>query len=248
MRQETERFVAHFLAKKLPLDTLLTADLTFLDATLARFYGLAAPAGDGFAQAPLTGTNRRGLLTHGSLLTVTSNPDETSAVKRGVWVLERLLCSEPPAVPEVPETMKDAANPPTQREFLALHRSVPSCAACHKSIDPIGLGLENFDGVGLHRTTDKGKPIDASGELPDGQRFNGPIELAAIVARDQRFTACIAEQLLTFAVGRVFHDDRDKALATELAKAARAQDGSLDALVTLAFTHPVFTTRAIPAQ
>src|SRR5262249_287443 len=145
-------------------------------------------------------------------LTVTSHPNRTSPVARGVWVLSRLLCSAPPPpppdIPKLAETAPGATPEMTMRERLAVHRHLATCGACHNSFDPIGLGFENFDGIGAYRTTEGGKPIDASGVLPDGTKFSGPSELASILSRPERgFDACVAQQMLTYMVGRGFEDD-----------------------------------------
>ncbi len=150
--------------------------------------------------------NRRGLLTHASILTLTSNPTRTSPVKRGKWVLENILGDPPPpAPPGVPPLEEDNADSKnrTLRQSLEIHRANPSCASCHKVLDPIGLGLENFDAIGRWRTTDDGIKIDADGEFADGRKFSGPRELLEHLQVEQpKIARHFAAQLLTYALGR----------------------------------------------
>jgi hypothetical protein len=178
---------------------LLDARFTFVDERLARHYGLS-----GAGRVELDGKQRAGLLTQASVLTTTSLPNRTSPVARGAWVLSRLLCAPPPPpppdVPPLPEQEMQA--PASGRALLEAHRKDPACAACHRLIDPIGLGLENYDAIGRWRDQDQGVAIDATGELPDGARFAGAVELGAILARDPRVAGCVARNLFTYAVGR----------------------------------------------
>jgi hypothetical protein len=232
MRAETERFFTALLQEAMPIEVLLQADFSYVNDRLARHYGLPA-AGAELQRASLGSTPRRGLLGQGSFLLVTSQPERTSPVKRGAWVLEQILCAPPPPPPPNVEafTPPRAGDGTTLRQRLERHRQSPECAACHRLIDPIGLGLETFDGIGAHRTTDNGKPVDATGELPDGTRFSGPVELAAALARDPRFATCAAEHMLTYAVGRAFDAPADHAYTAEIARRARAAGGTWPALV-----------------
>ena len=149
---------------------------------------------------------RRGLLTQPSILMLTSYPNRTSPTKRGNWILEAILGDEPPAPPANVPTLEDAqeSNPNlTLREYLELHRTNQTCAACHATMDPIGLGLENYNAIGQWRVTDEGLPVNASGELPDGSHFDDPLELLAILmAREDDFARNFTRKLMTFALGR----------------------------------------------
>jgi hypothetical protein len=212
MRTETELFVREFLFGDETLDTLLTADFTFLNDRLAAHYGLPDPGSATLERVTLTGGERRGLLTQASLLTVTSFPTRTSPVKRGKWVLEQLLCSPPdPPPPGVEGLMQEETPTGSIRERMEQHRTNPVCASCHQQMDPIGFGFEGYDGVGQVRTTDQGFDIDTSGELPDGTTFSGPIELSALLAADERLPECMTEQLFVYALGRgpESYDDAD---------------------------------------
>ena len=161
--------------------------MTLPPAPLAAHYGLSAP--QGWTKVSVDPKTRGGILTHASVLTVTSHADQTSPVRRGKWVLAQLLCSEPPPPPpEVDELPPPSATSGTKRDQMAAHRSDPSCSGCHQAMDPIGLSLEAFDPVGLTRTVDEfGFTIDPSGELPTGEKFSGEAELSSILKNDPRF-------------------------------------------------------------
>jgi mono/diheme cytochrome c family protein len=205
-RRETELFVASVLREGSVVD-LLTADYTFLNERLARHYGIPNVYGDQFRRVSLTGSSRRGLLGHGSILTVRSYPHRTSPVLRGVWILENILgAPPPPPPPNVPDLQEkdDSGKVLAMRERMVQHRRNPACSVCHARMDPLGLALENFDAVGRWRTRSESEgEIDASGVLPDGTRFDGVDGLrAALVARSNEFVATLTEKLLVYALGR----------------------------------------------
>ncbi|MCO8124463.1 DUF1592 domain-containing protein [Stieleria sp. TO1_6] len=204
MKRETLTFFAGVMRENLPVTTLLDADFTYLNQPLAQFYGIAGVEGDAFRKVSLAGTQRGGLLTHASVLTVTSNPTRTSPVKRGKWVLENLLNTPPPpAPPNVPELDRGQLVG-SLRQRMEQHRSNPACATCHNMMDPLGFALENFDAVGRWRTTDGADEIDASGKFPDGTAFSGVDDLRRLLAgpRKEQFIRCLAEKLLIYATGR----------------------------------------------
>ncbi len=203
MVRETEEFFTHIVKNDRSVMEFLDSDYTFLDERLAKHYGVRGVFGDKFREVKLTDGKRGGVLTHASVLTVTSNPTRTSPVKRGKWVLENLLASPPPpAPPNVPELEKTALTG-TLRQQMELHRANAACANCHTKMDAIGFGLENFDAIGAWRTEDGKNKIDASGVLPGDQKFDGPAELRKILlSQGDKFRRCIAEKLLTFALGR----------------------------------------------
>jgi hypothetical protein len=228
MRTETQLTLRELFRGAGTLDQLLLGEFTFVNARLAQFYGLPAQGGT-FARVSLAGTPRRGVLTQGSLLTVTSYPTRTSPVKRGKWVLEQLLCSAPPPPPPGVEGLTDSPGARGSiRQRLEEHRKNPVCASCHSLMDPIGFGLENFSGIGAYRTMDNGAPVDASGKLPDGRTFAGARELAGLLATDPRFPRCTAEKLYTYALGRgpeELDQERLQALGNALVKSGyKAQD------------------------
>ena len=214
MREETRRFVQHVIREDRPVTELLNARYTFLNERLAKHYDIDGVKGDHFRRVDL-GDNvygqRAGLLTQGSVLLLTSYPNRTSPVRRGEWVLANILGDEPPpAPPNVPtleETQAEHGDL-SLREQMAKHREDPSCAACHKTMDAIGFGFENFDAVGRWREKDGKFPVDAAGELPakrdtPAAAFNGPAELIDILSgREEAFVRAVSEKLLTFALGR----------------------------------------------
>jgi hypothetical protein len=193
---------------------LLTADYTFLNERLARHYGIQNVKGSHFRRVSLSDHRRQGILGQGSVLLVTSHPIRTSPVLRGKWILANLLGTPPPDPPVIVPPLKEAAvgERPTLsvRELMAEHRSNAVCAACHAMIDPAGFALENFDAVGQWRTADEtGKPIDASGELPDGTHFSSVSEFRqALTSHPERFVTTLIEKMMTYGLGRglTYHD------------------------------------------
>ena len=204
---ETELFIEQQLRDDASLLDLLRADYTFVNERLARHYDLPGVYGSHFRRVRQAHEARRGLLGHASILSVTSYPNRTSPVLRGKWILENLL-GTPPALPppDVPalEETTPGGEALSMREATERHRANPVCASCHRLMDPPGFALEQFDAVGRFRTrTAAGTPIDATGELPDGTRFDGAAGLReALVRTPDRFVGTLAEKLLTYALGR----------------------------------------------
>jgi len=209
MREETELFFHHVLLEGRPAEDLLIADYTFLNGKLAEFYGIDGVKGRKMRRVDLPpGSHRGGILRQASFHIVTSNPSRTSPVKRGLFVLENLLGTPaPPAPPDVPaleEAKKAGKGPQTMREMMEMHRAKPLCTSCHARMDPIGLALENYNAIGLWRDKEDGKPLDTSGKLITGETFSSADELVEILATERRkdFYRCLAEKLLTYALGR----------------------------------------------
>jgi hypothetical protein len=203
---ETTLFVSSLFREDRSLLELLSADYTFVNQRLAEHYGIPRVYGSQFRRVTVTDANRRGLLGHGSVLTVTSYPNRTSVVQRGKWVLENLLGTPPPPPPgDVPE-LKAAPHGKqlTMRDQMQEHRTNPTCAACHARMDPIGFALENYDATGQWRAEDAGTRIDATGRLPDGTEFEGPAGLSQLLLTKYRddFVRTATEKLLTYALGR----------------------------------------------
>ena len=228
MRRETELFVESVFRDDRNVLDLLTADYTFVNERLARHYGMPGVYGSHFRRVPVAHEARRGLLGHASILSVTSYPNRTSPVLRGKWVLENLL-GTPPALPppDVPalEETTGTGEALSMREATERHRANPVCASCHRLMDPPGFALEQFDAVGRFRTRSAaGTPIDATGELPDGTRFDGAAGLReALAGRPDRFVGTLTEKLLTYALGRgLEHYD---APAVRAITHAAAEDG-----------------------
>jgi hypothetical protein len=243
MQRETELFFEHIVREDRSVLEFLTADYTFNNEQLARHYGIPGVTGDAFQKVSLKGTPRAGVLTHGSILTLTSNPTRTSPVKRGKWILENILATPPPPpLPDVPELKEGKELTGTLRQRMEQHRDNPACASCHARMDPIGFGFENFDGIGAWRTTDGGSPVDSSGRLVAGEGFKGPSELVAILSRKRRddFTRCLAEKLLTYALGRGL-DHPDRCAVDQITKGLVKGEFKFSALV-------LEITRSVPFQ
>lgn len=206
MWKETELFFGSIVKEDRNVLDLLDADYTYINEPLARLYGIPGVRGEKFQKVSLKGTKRAGVLTHASILTLTSYPTRTSPVKRGEWVLDNILGeSPPPAPPVVPSFEETQESHPdlSLREQLKKHREDPTCASCHKLMDPIGFGFENFDALGAWREADGNFDIVASGELPSGDQFDGPITLVKILkSRELEFSRCLAEKMMTYALGR----------------------------------------------
>lgn len=233
-RRETEMLFASVLREDRSVLDLMTADYTFVDERLARHYGIPNIYGSRFRRVPVLDEARKGLLGQGSILALTSHAERTSPVVRGKWILENLLGLQvpppPPGVPPLPEK-KDGDKPRTMREQMAEHRANPVCAACHKTLDPIGFALENFDAVGAWRAEDAGAPVDASGELADGTKVNGVVELRkSLLSHPENFATTVTEKLLTYALGRGL-DARDMPQVRAIVRDAKPGNYKLSALI-----------------
>jgi hypothetical protein len=234
MRVETELFFESIVREDRSVLELLSADYTFLNERLARHYGIPHIHGSRFRRIDLgDGSQRGGLLRHGSILTVTSYATRTSPVIRGHWILKNLLGTPPPPppanVPALTENTLSASLP--LRERLAEHRANPNCAVCHDSMDPIGFSLEHYDAIGRWRDLEAGEPVDASGSLPDGTEFAGAEGLeGGLLRRPELFVGTLAEKLLTYAIGRKV-DHHDAPAIRRIVRDARADNFSFSSLV-----------------
>jgi hypothetical protein len=210
MQREAELFFASIVKEDRNVIDLMTADYTFLNERLAKHYGIPNIYGSHFRRVTLTDDARKGLLGKGAILMVTSHADRTSPVVRGKWVLDNLLNAPPPPPPAVVPPLNENANRDgkvlTMRERMEEHRKNPTCAACHKIMDPIGLSMEPFDAIGAWRTRDggtHGTPIDASGVLLDGTKIDGPVALRkALLRNPDMFVSTVTEKLMVYALGR----------------------------------------------
>jgi hypothetical protein len=237
-RRETELLFAHILRQNRSVLELLSADYTFVNERLARHYGISGVYGSRFRQVKLTDPNRRGLLGHGSILSMTSVATRTSPVYRGKFVLSTFLNTPPPPpLPDVPtleESTKDAASrPKTVREQVELHRSSPVCAQCHRVIDPPGFALERFNPVGQWRETmPDGAAIDTGGVMADGAKVDGPAALReAILSRPDAFTTVLTERLLTYALGRGV-EPSDMPVVRKIVKQAARSGYRFESIIT----------------
>jgi hypothetical protein len=257
MRRETEEFFRAIVAEDRSILEFLDADSTFVNARLAKHYGLAdvpLPENDpeAFVRVSVDRATRGGLLGQAAILAVTSNPTRTSPVKRGKWILENLFAAPPPPPPpNVPELPESTARKPlagTLRQRMEQHRADPGCAACHRLMDPLGFGLENYDPVGGWRTSDGESEVDASGELPDGRTFRGPGELKALLKeREHDFRRCLAEKLLTYALGRGL-EWYDACAVERIATRCRDEGDRFSVLVAEIVKSPAFRQREAPAD
>ena len=210
MRSETEMAFEYVAREDRSILEWVDCDYTFLNARLAKHYGIPGVEGSEVRKVTLPKDSPRGgVLTHGSILAVTSNPARTSPVKRGQFILDNILGTPaPPPPPDIPaleaskKEFKDRK--PTTRELMALHRSKPLCSACHSRMDPLGLALDNFNPLGLWRDQEEKQPIDASGKLITGESFHDVRDLKKILKERHRddFYRCVTEKLLTYALGR----------------------------------------------
>ena len=247
--RETTLFLEHLVRDDRSVLELLDADYTFVNERLAEFYGLEDVEGGYFRRVSLAGTDRGGILGHGSVLMVTSYPTRSSPVLRGKWVLENLLGAPPPApppdVPPLSDTAEQSAG--SLREALEQHRANPACAVCHARLDPLGFALETFDAVGKRRSEESGL-VDASGALPDGTVIAGPAGLRdVLLSRRQEFVETLADRLLTYAVGRGL-EASDQPAVREIRRRVEAGGHKFSALVAAIVDSVPFSFRRAPAS
>ncbi len=237
MRRETELLVEQVMKENLPIRTLLSADYTFVNEMLAGHYGMKGVTGKDFRMVSLKDTPRRGILGHASVLTLTSHASRTSPVLRGKYILENILNTPPPPAPPNVPTLesgrKHGQTKLTLRQELEEHRKDPACASCHALMDPIGFGMENYDGVGRWRNGDHNKPLDVSGKLVTGQKFSSAEELRDIFIRDfkKEFHRAVAVKMLTYALGRGV-EYYDRPAIDEIVLKAGKDDGRFLSWVT----------------
>jgi hypothetical protein len=250
MRRETELAFDHVLRENRSVLELVDADYTFLNERLAKHYGIPGVEGSELRRVELpSGSARGGILTQGTMLAITSNPDRTSPVKRGLFILDNLLGTPPaPPPPDIP-ALEEAGraitdHTPTLRETLARHRSDALCNSCHNRMDPLGLALENFNALGMHRELDRGQPIDATGELITGEEFGGAQDLKRLLTHERRqdFYRCLTEKLLTYALGRGL-EHYDVGTVDAVLEQANHHDGRLKAIVVAVIESAPFQRR-----
>jgi hypothetical protein len=233
-RQESQAFVENVWKGDAKLNTLLTAPYTMMNQKLAEVYGVKGVTGDAWKQVNLDTTQRLGVLTQASLMTVNAGPDQSSPILRGVFVREHIMCQDLPPPPPDVDAMPPMLNAKmTTKERFAAHRNNPSCDSCHRLIDNVGFGFENFDAVGQWRTMENGKPVDAKGELLstdiDGP-FNGAVDLAKKLATSKDVQACMVTHWFNFGLGRE-KTDLDACTMETLSAAFAKSGGSLRELL-----------------
>jgi hypothetical protein len=252
MREETARFMANIaLAPNVDYRTMFDSRETFVNAELAELYGLPAVAGTDFVAVTLPDDGlRAGYLGQASFLALNAHATTTSPTYRGKFIQEMLRCrAVPPPPMNVPPLPDDAtAGEQTMRQKLAMHREVEPCRTCHELMDPMGLAFENFDAMGVYRTMDAGQVIDASGEL-NGQPFNGPRELVAILRNDPLVGQCAARNLYRYAMGHVEGaEGNEEPAITQIVGAFEGAQFQFTSLVQAIVTSPAFSTAALPSQ
>ena len=247
-RTETEMLFASIVREDRNLLDILTADYTFVNDRLARHYGIEGIYGSEFRRVPVTSEARRGLLGQGSILLVTSYPERTSPVQRGVWVLENIVGAPipqpPPNVPALEEQAGTKNHPRTLREQMVLHTERPFCAGCHKIMDPIGFAMENFDAIGRWRVDEHGEPINATAKMVDGTELNGVVDLRnALLRYSDRFVQTTTEKLMTYALGRGL-EYYDMPTVRAITRTAAAKDYRFSELILGIVTSDAFQMRA----
>lgn len=254
MYDEARLFFENLVRENRSIVSLVDCDYTFLNGTLAALYGLDKKVtGPRWRKVKLTDANRGGILEMPGILAVTSFPNRTSPVKRGVWVLEQVLGEHvpppPPNVPALEKQEQKTVEHLTLRQRTELHRKDPVCANCHKVLDPIGFGLENFDAIGRWRDQDDaGGPIDAAGELPGGKHFTSPKELKAIIAaRTDELARNVTEKLLAYALCRQL-EGYDEIVVDHLMETSVENGYRMETLITEIVTSYPFTHRRIQEQ
>ena len=239
MRSETEMYFEYLLREDRSVLDLVDSDYTFLNEKLAQLYGVPGVSGEQLRRVTLPPESPRGgILTQGTILTVTSNPTRTSPVKRGLFILENILGTPPPPappnVPDLEESKKEFnGREPKLSEILAVHRANKLCSSCHQRMDPLGLALENFNALGLWRDTDAQQPIDPAGQLVTGEKFSDVRDLKRVLRRDRKMDIyqCLTEKMLTYALGRGL-EYYDVHTVDEIAARLDRADGRISALLS----------------
>ena len=246
MLQETSLVFRSIMTEDRSIEELLSGESTWVNESLATHYGIEGVVGEEFVEVSLKETPRRGVLGHASILTLTSYPQRTSPVQRGKWILENIFGEGPPPPPPgVPELQESARDTPelSLREQMTIHRTNSICASCHQMMDPLGMGLENFDAIGRWRVEDRGKAIDARGELPGGQTFEGPQELVKILLnRREDFIRTLTRKMLIYATGRGL-EYYDQCVVDDCVEHMSHHNNRFSSLVEAIVLSDAFTTR-----
>lgn len=246
MKKESQLYFDHILRGNRNVMEFLDSDYTFLNESLAKYYGIEGVKGHKFQQVSLKGTPRGGILTHGSILTLTSHPNRTSPVKRGQFLLENIMGTPPPPAPQnIPPFGEDRgakAAAATLRQRFEAHRANPACASCHAFMDPFGFAFENYDAIGRWRDLDNTQAIDASGKLLTGQTFNNAQQLRKLLVdvKKEDFINNLVENLLIYSLGRGLGYS-DKLFVKQLSKRAAENDYRLQDLI-------IAVTESVPFQ
>jgi hypothetical protein len=248
MRTETRMFFQYILQEDRPLSDFLDAPYTFLNERLAKYYGIEGVTGPDFRRVDLApGSQRGGVLSQASVLTVSSYPTRTSVVIRGKYVLQNILGGAPPPPPPDIPNLDEASigKDASLRQQMEQHRKDPSCSTCHAKMDVLGFGLENYDGLGKWRTMDGKFPVDAGGTMPNGKSFTTPAELRKLLLDQMpEFTRCLTEKMLTYALGRGL-DPSDQRYVTDIVRTVQQSGYRSRALIAAVIdSYPFMNGRA----
>jgi hypothetical protein len=252
MRQETELFFANLIREDRPMFELYTADYTFVNEALARHYGIEGVTGEQFRKVRYPDDRRRGVLGHASVLTLTSHAGRTSPVLRGKWVMEVIMGTPPPppppGVPALEETKEaDAGRVLTTRERMEIHRANPTCNACHRFMDPIGLSLDSYGVTGKWRIRENGNPLDTRGDFYDGTPITNPVELqAALMRRPIPLVRTFTQNLMAYALGRRV-EYFDQPTVRAIVRRAEKEDYRMSAFFVGVVKSDAFRMQSIPA-
>lgn len=240
MRTETRMFFEAVMRDDRPLSDFIDGKYTFLNELLAKHYGIEGVTGPDFRRVELTGDQRSGVFTQGSVLTVSAYPTRTSVVLRGKYLLENVLnAPPPPPPPDVPALNEASVGVAMSlRQQMETHRADPLCASCHSKMDPLGFALENYDAIGRWRTEDGKFPVDASGKFPNGKEFKTPAEMKSLLKENMpEFARCVAEKMLTYALGRGV-ESFDRLTVQDLVRQTAQHDYKMQSLI-LGIVHSV---------
>ncbi|MCP3142347.1 DUF1592 domain-containing protein [Pyxidicoccus xibeiensis] len=248
MREEGESFFRAFLREDRSALDMLDADFTFVNDRLATYYGLTRPGSATPTRVSTTDGRRGGLLAQAGILAQSSLATRTSPVRRGKWVLGRLLCQEPPPPPPGVEALPTTLPPgSTLRQITEAHRANPSCSGCHNMLDPIGFGLENYDAAGAWREVDNGSPVDSAGNF-QGAAFQGPKELASILKQDPAFASCMSRKALAYGLGRELTDADEPVVRSVNEHFAKGAHRLPELLVAVALSDSFRNRCPVPAE
>ena len=234
MKRETELFFEAVMKEDRSVVELIDADFTYLNGRLARHYGIDGVSGSKFQRVSLgKGSGRGGILTHASILTITSNPTRTSPVSRGKWILEQILGTPPPPPPADVELLSEdeqSVQSGSMRQRFEQHRAKPECATCHEKMDPIGFAFEHYNAIGAWRDMDGKFPIDSTGELPTGEKIDGADGLKKVLKSKETFIRALCAKMLTYALGRGL-EYYDKCAIEEVCNGLMSNDYRFSALL-----------------
>lgn len=238
MQGETQKFLSYIVQQnRSPLE-ILTADYSFVNNELAGLYGMSSPGTSTHTKMTLP-ANRRGILGHGALLTLTTKAARTSPIHRGVWALKSIMCEELGAPPAGVQPLEEVVSGTTIKEQLAAHRNNVQCASCHNRIDPIGLSFENFDPIGRFRTKYKdGSAVDSGGVLPDGSSFTGTTQFIDVLLSNKKFNLCVSKKVLSYAIARDVAAEDNCAVEKIGLEAVESNKSFVDFVTTLTSSDP----------